>query len=437
MSYIVGGDCEMLVQQSYRYELKPNNKQRTLLAKHAGTARFTYNWGLGRRIDEYNKTGKSSNAIEQHRQLNLLKKTEFSWMYEVSKCAPQEALRDLDRAFKNFYRGLKSKKKIGFPRFKKKGIHDSFRLTGSIHVFKDSVTLPRIGRIHTKEDTDLKGQILSATVSKEADRWFVSIIVERQRQEYQTNKDQTIGVDVGIDSFCVLSDGTKIESPKPLGHTLKLLKKRQRQHSRKKKGSANRRKSAMQLARLHRKIRNKRRDFLHKLSTRLAKTKSVIVVEQLNVIEMMQNHRLSRHIADAGWNQFLNMLNYKATWYGSELIKAPRFYPSSKTCSVCGAIRVEMELSERKFACGICDAIIDRDVNAARNLAYLSPYRKVWSEDSFHIKTLIQQQSTGSSPGSYACEDTSGGGTQKSLRSTSHVSLKQEVDTKYSNGIFG
>ncbi|MBU3934329.1 MAG: transposase [Candidatus Omnitrophica bacterium] len=345
---------------------------------------------------------------------------------------------DLDRAFNNFFRSLKSGKRIGFPKYKKKGIHDSFRLTGSIHVFKDSVTLPRIGRIRTKEDTDLKGHILSATVSKEADRWFVSIIVERQRREYETKKDQTIGIDVGIDSFCVLSDGTRIESPKPLEHALKLLKKRQRQHSRKKKGSANRRKSAMQLARLHRKIRNKRRDFLHKLSSNLAKTKSVIVVEQLNVRGMMQNHHLSRHIADAGWNQFLNMLNYKAKWYGSELIKAPRFYPSSKTCSVCGAIRVEMELSEREFACGICGNTIDRDVNAARNLAYLSPYRKVWSKDSFRINTLIQQPTTGSSPGSHACGNTSGGGPSASGgRSTSHVSLKQEADIKYSNGIFG
>lgn len=421
----------MLVQQSYRYELKPNNKQMTLLAKHAGAARFAYNWGLARRIEEHKETQKSSNAMKQHRQLNALKKTDFPWMYEVSKCAPQESLRDLDRAFKNFFRSLKSGKRTGFPKFKKKGIHDSFRLTGSIYVSKALVVLPRIGRIRTKEETALKGHILSAVVSKEADRWFVSFSVVRERGEYNRGvQDPAVGVDVGINSFCAFSDGTRIESPKPLEHTLRLLKRRSKQHSRKKKGSANRKKSALRLARLHRKIRNKRKDFLHKLSTQLAKTKPVVVIEDLNVRGMMRNRHLSRHIADSGWSQFLMMLDYKTKWYGSSLVKAPKFYPSSKTCSVCGSIKPDLKLSERKFVCNICGAIIDRDENAARNLEYLStptPKILVWG-------------STGSSPGSYACGDTSGGGTSrrhKSGRSTSHVSLKQEADTKFSSGIFG
>lgn len=407
----------MLVQQSYRYELKPNNKQETLLTKHAGVARFAYNWGLARRIQEYKETGKSSNAMKQHRQLNALKKSDFPWMYEVSKCAPQEALRALDCAFNNFYRGLRSGERIGFPKFKKKGIHDAFKLTGSIHIFERAVVLPRIGRIRTKEYTDLKGHLLSATVSKEADRWFASFSVQVLRGEYnRTLQDSAIGVDVGINSFCVFSDGTRIESPKPLEHALRLLKRRSKQHSRKKIGSANRKKSALRLARLHRKIRNKRKDFLHKLSTQLAKTKPVVVIENLNVRGMMQNLHLSRHIADSGWRQFLMMLDYKTKWYGSSLVKAPKFYPSSKACSACGSIKPSLKLSERQFVCEICGFSIDRDKNAARNLEYLS---------------------TGSSPGSYACRDTSGGGTQNNLRSTSHVSLKQEADTKYSHGIFG
>ena len=422
----------MLVHQSYRYELKPNNKQRTLLAKHAGCARFAYNWGLSLRIEEYKFTKKSSNAIAQHRQLNLLKKTQFPWMYEVSKCAPQEALRDLDKAFDNFYRGLKLKRKVGHPKFRKKNKNNSFRLTGSMHVHRDSVVLPRIGGIRTKELTGLKGNILSATISKDVDRWFVSLQVERERKEYKTDKNQTIGIDVGIDSFSTLSDGTKIESPKPLEHALKLLKKRQRQHSKKKKGSQNRKRSALSLGRLHRRIRNERKDFISKFSTHLAKTKSVIIVENLNIQGMVRNRNLSRYITDSGWRQFLNQLSYKATWYGSEFIKAPRFYPSSKTCSVCGAVRVDMDLSERKFICGMCGTSMDRDQNAARNLAYLSPYQNIWSEDSFRIN-----KSTPSFGGSYACGDTSGGGTQSNLRSTSHVSVKQEADAGYSKGIFG
>ena len=420
----------MLTQQAYRYELKPNNKQRTLLAKHAGAARFAYNWGLARRIKEYKETQKSSNAIEQHRQLNTLKKTDFPWMYKVSKCAPQESLRDLDRAFKNFFRSLKSGKRTGYPRFKKKGIHDSFRLTGSIHVSQALVVLPRIGRIRTKEETALNGHILSATVSREADRWFASFSVKRKREEYnRTVQDPAIGVDVGINSFCVLSDGMRIESPKPLEHTLRLLKRRSKQHSRKTLGSANRKKSALRLARLHRRIRNKRKDFLHKLSTQLAKTKSVVVVEDLNVRGMMQNHHLSRHIADSGWSQFFTMLSYKTKWYGSRLIKAPKFYPSSKTCCACGSIKPELSLKERQFVCEICGFTIDRDENAARNLEYLST-----PLDSKHLTG-----STGSSPGSYAGGDTSGGGTRQLTLAgpTSHVSLKQEADTKYSPGIFG
>jgi len=420
----------MLIHQAYRYELKPNNKQRTLLAKHAGAARFAYNWGLARRIKEYKETQRSKGAIEQHRQLNTLKKTEFPWMYEVSKCAPQESLRDLDRAFKSFFRLLKSCKRTGFPRFKKKGIHDSFRLTGSIRVSQSMVVLPRIGRVRTKEETAIKGRILSATVSREADRWFASFCVERKRGENnRIVQDSAIGVDVGINAFCVLSDGTRIESPKPLEHSLRLLKVRSKQHSRKKLGSANRKKSALRLARLHRRIRNKRKDFLHKLSTQLAKTKSVVVVEDLNVRGMMQNHHLSRHIADRGWSQFFTMLSYKTKWYGSRLIKAPRFYPSSKTCCACGSIKPELSIKERQFVCGICGFTIDRDENAARNLEYLSTLL-----DSKHLTG-----STGSSPGSYACGDTSGGGTgQRALAgSTSHVSLKQEADTKFSPGIFG
>ena len=283
----------MLVRQSYRYELKPNNKEKTLLAKHAGTARFAYNWGLARRIEEYKKSGKSSNAVEQHRQLNALKKTEFPWMYEVSKCSPQEALRNLDCAFKAFFRGLKTGKNNGFPRFKKKGIHDSFRLTGSLHVLKKAVVLPRIGTVRTKEYTNLKGKVLSVTVSRGSDRWFASFAVEHERKIGEVKGTQVAGVDVGIDSFAVFSDGTSIESPKPLERSLRILKRRSKQHSRKKKGSANRRKSALSLARLHRKIKNKRRDFLHKASTALAKTKSAIGVETLNVQGMIRNKYLS------------------------------------------------------------------------------------------------------------------------------------------------
>ena len=366
----------MKINRAYRYELDPNREQQILLAKHAGVARFAYNWGLARRIELYQQTGKSTNAIEQHRELNRLKKTQFPWMYEVSKCAPQEALRDLDRAFRNFFRGRKGGRKVGFPRFKKKGRNDSFRLTGAIHVRDRAVQLPRLGMIRLKEVPHVQGRILSATVSREADRWFVSLTVEEEIPDPAPVEGPACGIDVGLSHFAtiVTEDGevVKIEAPKPLEHYLRILRRRQRRHSRKQKGSSNRKKSALRLARLHRRIRNIRRDFLHKLSTHLAKTKRVIVVEDLNVTGMLRNPQLARYIADAGWGEFRRMLEYKTQWYGSKLLVANRYYPSSKTCSVCGHVMDKMPLHIREWTCQICGTHHDRDANAAMNLLILA-----------------------------------------------------------------
>ena len=378
----------MLSTRGYRYELKPNASQRILLAKHAGTARFAYNWALKRRIDQYEKDKKSTNAMAQHRELNAIKQTELPWMYEVSKCAAQEALRDLDKAFRNFYRGLKGKRKIGFPRYRKKGIDDRFRLTGSIHVLAKAVQLPRLGNLRLKEVPNTGGRILSASISREADRWFVSLTTEQELPEPKPVIGEAIGIDVGLTAFAVGSDENKIISPKPLGRNLRRLKRLSKQHSRKVKGSKNRREMSFKLARLHRRVKNIRLDFLHKLSTKLAKTKSVIVVEDLNVSGLIQNQRLSRHIADAGWGTFRNMLDYKCRWYGSELKMVPRFFASSKLCSNCGAKKEKLALHERTWLCEACGAQHDRDINAAKNL--LS-----WS--------------TVSSTGINACGESSGG----------------------------
>ncbi len=393
----------MKIKRAFRYELKPNVQQRILLAKHAGAARFAYNWGLQKRIDLFKQERKSTNAIEQHRLLNSLKTTEFPWMYEVSKCAPQEALRDLDSAFQNFFRGIKQGQQVGFPSFKHKGDRDSFRLTGTIKVQGKKVQLPRLGILNLKEVSKLKGNILSATIAREADRWYVSFTVEYEIADPEPILGEQIGIDVGLTSFAAFSNGEKIYAPKPLEKNLKRLKKAARKHSRKMKGSKNRTKSAIKLSRLHRTIRNIRKDFLHKESTKLAKTKSVIVLEDLCVKKMLGNNTLSRRISDAGWSEFRRMLEYKTKWYGSKLILAPRFYPSSKICSECGEQVNELPLSVRQWQCASCHCMHDRDINAAKNLLKLS---------------------TGSSPGIYACGDTSGGAGQQLA---SHVSLKQEI----------
>ncbi len=393
----------MEVNCAYRYELKPNVAKRILLAKHAGAARFAYNWGLAKRIALYEQDKTSTNAIEQHRLLNSLKGSEFPWMYEVSKCAPQEALRDLDRAFANFFRGVSQGLTIGFPAFKIKGERDSFRLTGTIKLKGKHIQLPRLGIIRLKEVPKVRGKILSATIVREADRWYVSLHVIMERPDPQPVQGHAVGIDLGLSSFAKLSDGQEIFAPKPLTKSLRRLKMASRKHSRKCKGSKNRKKSALKLSRLHRKNRNIRRDFLHKQTTKLAKTKSVIVLEDLDVKGMLSQKKLSRSISDIGWSEFRRMLEYKTKWYGSELVIAPRFYPSSKQCSECGYVLEKLLLETRQWQCPVCQSIHDRDLNAAKNLLILH---------------------TGSSPGIKACGDTSGGASQKLA---SYVPLKQEV----------
>ena len=399
----------MKVNRAYRYELKPNLSQSIHLAKHAGTARFAYNWGLAQRIELYEKEKKSTNAIEQHKLLNSLKVTQFPWMYEVSKCSPQEALRDLDKAFKNFFRGLKLNQSVGFPQFKTKGQHDSFRLTGTIKILNKEIQLPSLGILRLKEPSQVQGRILSATISREADRWYVSIAVEQLLEDPKPVLGEAVALDVGLDCFAAQSNSEKVYSPKPLQKKINRLKRASKKHSKKLKGSNNRKKSTLKLARQHRQIRNIRKDFHHKFSTQLAKTKSVIVIEDLDIKGMLSGKLYNRSIHDAGWGEFRRMLEYKTTWYGSKLVIAPRFFPSSKKCSNYNFLAETMPLKIRHWSCPTCDSSHDRDINAAKNLL---------------------NYFTESSSGIYACGDPSNGGTGN--WSTSYGSLKQEL----TNGIF-
>jgi putative transposase len=302
------------VKRAYKAEIEPNNVQRTLLLKHAGTARFAWNWGLSRRIQEYKETGKSSNAIDQHRQLNELKKTDFPWMYDVSKAAPQEALRNLDKAYDNFFRRVKNGEKPGFSKFKsKKAGKSSFRLTGSIQVTATHIKLPRIGWLKLKEQgyvpTD-GPHILSVTISETAGRWFVSVQCE---QEFlvSTATGEPVGVDLGIKSMAVCSDGQRFENPKALKKAQKKLRRVQRELSRRKKGGSNRDKTRQKLAKVHYRIANIRKDALHKATSAItARTKpdserpGVVVIENLHVAGMVKNHGLAQAIVDVGFGEF-------------------------------------------------------------------------------------------------------------------------------------
>ncbi|MHA1480359.1 MAG: RNA-guided endonuclease InsQ/TnpB family protein [Candidatus Thorarchaeota archaeon] len=367
----------MLVNKAYKYELDPNNHHRSSLQHHAGVARFAYNWGLEQRIKLFktnHDNDRFTDAMKQHKLLNSLKKAEFPWMYQCSKCAPQEALRDLGRAFKNFYRGLKNGKHIGFPRFKRKGVNDSFRLTGTIRFEGRRIQLPRIGKIRIKEQKPsyYRGRILSVTVSRRANKWFVSVTVEEEIEDPQPVAGYAVGVDLGIKTLATLSDGNTFPNPRALGRRIAKLRKLSKSLSRKKKGSNNREKAKLRLARMYLKIFNIRQDSLHKLTTYLTKSHSRIVIEDLCVSGMMKNRRLARAIADVAFHEFRRQLEYKCTWYGSELHVAPRMFPSSKRCSACGHKKKELSLSEREYNCEKCGLKIDRDLNAALNLVTVS-----------------------------------------------------------------
>lgn len=411
----------MKVTRGYKTELDLTNEQHTACLKHAGCARFAYNWGLARAIAAYRTTGKRPNAIQLHRELNALKQTDFPWMYEVSKCAMQEALRDLDKAYNHFFRRLALKKegkwkgKMGFPVFKKKskGI-GSFRLTGSIHVFSGSVQLPRLGRLRLKEKDYLpvEAKVLSATVSEEAGRWFVSVQVEEEQDVPQRSATSPIGVDLGIKRLATLSDGTTFSNSRALKHAQKRLRRLERQKSRRTKGSHNRQKTCRKLAKQHARVAHIRRDATHKLTSYLVRNHTLIAIEDLHVSGMLKNHKLAQAVSDSNFGEIRRQLTYKARHYGTHLVVVDRFYPSSKTCSSCGYINDELALHERTYVCASCNLVLDRDVNAAINMLHEA------------LRT------TGSSSGSDAC-GVGSAGVFNGARETFHA----EAGTKHCLGL--
>lgn len=367
----------MILKRAHRFELKPDNVQRTLFSKCAGVSRFAWNWALAERQCLYRERQgdeRFTNAIEQHRRLNVLKKTDFPWMYEVSKCIPQEALRNLDNANRLYRMAKKAGRKARPPKFKKKGkARDAFAFTtGAIRAEGAHVVLPRIGRVRVKEPAVLDGRILRATVSREADRWFVSFTVEREVPDPQPPAGSLVGVDLGVSRMATLSDGRVFENPKPLQSRLRKLRRLAKELHRRRKGDNNREKTAQKLAKTYWHIGNIRRDALHKATTQLAKNHGEIVLEDLDVQGMVRNRHLARAISDIGFGEFRRQLEYKCRWYGSRLSVTPKFYPSTRRCSSCGHVTDEMPLSKRTYACESCGLVLDRDLNAALNLVAVS-----------------------------------------------------------------
>jgi putative transposase len=382
------------VTQAYRFAIDPSPKHRRALASHCGAARVAYNWGLDfvkTRLHERQTDPSVSvpwTLPELRWEWNRAKHQVAPWWGENSKEAYSTGLDGLGRALKGWSDSRNGRRKgrpVGFPRPKKKGrARDACRFTtGTIKVLPDRkhVQLPRIGVLKTHESTRKlarrleqgTARILAATISRRADRWFVSFTVEVQRPIPTTNgKPSVIGVDVGIRTLAVLSTGTTIANPRALERSLRKLRRLNRELHRRRPNSRRRRLTRRRLARVHGRAADVRRDAIHKLTTTLATGHGILVVEHLNVAGMLQNRRLARAIADNGLAELRRQLAYKTTWYGSRLLVADRFYPSSKTCSACGWVKAKLTLAERSFACEACGLRLDRDLNAARNLATLA-----------------------------------------------------------------
>ncbi|MTJ12125.1 IS200/IS605 family element transposase accessory protein TnpB [Anabaena sp. UHCC 0187] len=353
----------------FKTELKVSKQQRLLLAQHAGVARHSWNQGLAlcQQVIIHNRTNpddkiKFPTAIDLHKWLVAAVKSTHPWYYEVSKCAPQYALRHLSDAFKSFFKKVK-----GFPNFKKKGRHDSFTLDGAIHIDQKKVRVPVIGWLKTYELLPFGYKPKSVTISKQADRWFISWKIELETNE-TPKKQEFVGVDLGINHLAILSTGEIFDGAKSYKRYESKLARMQYLNRHKQVGSNNYRKAQIQIARLHQKIANIRKDTLHKITTYISKNHAVIGIEDLNVSGMLANGKLSKAIADMGFYEFRRQLEYKTQLYGSKLVIVDRFYPSSKTCSSCGEKKSSLSLSQRVFTCEICGFECDRDVNSAINL---------------------------------------------------------------------
>ena len=348
--------------KSIKVRLELNNKQKTLANKHAGVARYAYNWGksvcdLAIQNKEHRPT-----AIDLHKKFVKEEKTIKSWLYEVSKCSPQQGLRNLDEAYKRIFKVKGSR----FPQFKKKGQHDSFYLEGVIKTNSNKIKVPKFGWLKCSE-TLPECEVKNVVISKTANQWFIAFKIPFEPQI--TNKmNGTVGVDLGIKTLAVLSDGKVFEAVKPYKRNKRKLKILQRRLSKKQKGSQNRKKACVKIAKLHYRIANIRKDTTHKLTTYLSKNHTECVIEDLCVRGMSKNHKLASAILDGGFSEFRRQLEYKCQWYGSTLTIVDRFYPSSKTCSGCGNVKKELKLSEREYVCENCGLVIDRDLNAAINL---------------------------------------------------------------------
>ncbi len=358
-----------MIQKGYKYRIYPNREQEIFLMKSFGCVRFVYNWALALKNHEYTNTKKSSNYYELNKKLPELK-NQYDWLTEIYSQTIQASLRNLDNAFTRFF-----KKQGKYPNFKSKHKNDfSFQIPQGAKIAENKLYIPKVKEgIKIKLSRDFDGKIKTTTISKNpSGQYFVTFLIESNeniKELEEFNIDTTIGIDLGIKEFAVISDGRRIENPRHLRKKLKRLKKIQQRHSRKQKGSSNRKKHRIKVAKQHLKVKNQRQDFLHKLTHKLTHDNQVssICIEDLAVSNMIKNHKLAQAISDVGWGEFRRQLDYKCKWYGKNLIVISRFAPSSKLCPECGQINQKLTLANREWTCD-CGVKHDRDLLASNNI---------------------------------------------------------------------
>jgi putative transposase len=352
---------------SHKIQLDPTVKQAIYFAQAAGTSRMVWNWALLEWERQYKEGGKPS-GMKLKKEFNAVKYTLFPWLEGIHRDAHAAPFAHLQKSFQRFF-----KKTSRRPKPKVKGrCKDSFGVANDSFRVKDNrVRLPIIGWVRLTEPLRFSGKIMSATVSRTADKWFISIQVDAGDYTKPRTSNGTVGIDLGVKTLATCSDGQVFDSPKPLARFLSKIRHIRRRLSRKKKGSSRYQKLKTMIARLHARIRNIRQDCLHKVTTTLCRENQTVVVEDLCVKGMLKNRKLSRAISDVGMYEFRRQLEYKALIYGTRVVVADRFYPSSKTCSNCQAVKDVLSLAERTYNCASCGFEIDRDLNAARNLCTL------------------------------------------------------------------